>query len=65
MADEKETGAPGKSDVEPLTESAGIPWLPGRGNALRSSIDEPTEEIEEDIAEQDAAAVRPPRESGS
>lgn len=54
MADEKETTAQEKSEAEPITESAGIPWLPGRGNTLRSSIDEPTEEIEEDIAEQDA-----------
>lgn len=54
MTDEKDSAATEKSEVEPITESAGIPWLPGRGNTLRSSIDEPTEEIEGDIAEQDA-----------
>lgn len=46
MADEKENDAPEESDVQPITQAAGIPWLPGRGNKLRSKI--PPENSPED-----------------
>lgn len=56
MADEKKTEPPSEENpFEPVTLGAGIPWLPGRGNTLRSGGDK-AGEPEKENAEQTSDA---------